>query len=917
MTFTPGVDAPLIQAFRALERLSLEWKRSRDKKSPQTQNDEACSYRKSASTFAERVPGRFWFALVVLGTCVAVAAARADDARSPPDDQTQTLDGARATLDAANAALADPQASAATLKDLANSLRPLPAQLQGAIDALTPKIGATTARIAELSGQKKSGSETTPAPPPVPQAVPAVTKPPSAAAKKAKRAPSAPSPPSALPPPTATLAPAPEDAGGLARVQAELAEDAKLRDDLDANLKRARSLLVETGQVQSIVLERQRALFKRELFRRTNSLFSFKLWREVATDAPSAIDTGQYIYGRVEATFLERLRAGPPQLVYAVFALIAAFTLVGSILTNRFNARTAASSPTKIEKAARAAIVALTRMATPVCAIGATAAALNAFELVDPLAAPLLERTVNVFLLIVVCYSLARAVFAPSFPQWRLIDPGGSAASWRLTRLILFAAIALALSRLVEQVAVMTAARLPIVIANRGVTALVVALLLAVSLIRIRPPLTQKAEAKSGSEEREWFSYARYGALFVVALIFAACATGYVTLASFIVFVLAWLMMVIVSVRLLHALVCAGIDAAFDPKTKVGQLTADLLGREQLEPSSVLLAGLVTVLSACAFVLLALAPFGVESDAMLSNLTSSFYAISVAGVTISPAAAAGALALFSAILLATHGLRRWLDTRFLPLTRMDKGLCNSISASVNYLGVVIGVVVAFNYLGVGVERLAILAGALSVGVGFGLQSIVNNFVSGLILLWEGAIRVGDWIVVGDDQGHVKRINVRSTEIVTFDRATMIIPNSNLVSGSVKNWLRGDKVGRIKIAIAPDASVEPSRVEDILLAAAREQEGVLRIPAPQVMFLAMERDCFRFELWCYVEDVEQSARVRSDLHFDIYKRFVDANVPFGPPPAVTQVAVSDFELLVDAMSGVMRKTHEKREDKASA
>ena len=118
---------------------------------------------------------------------------------------------------------------------------------------------------------------------------------------------------------------------------------------------------------------------------------------------------------------------------------------------------------------------------------------------------------------------------------------------------------------------------------------------------------------------------------------------------------------------------------------------------------------------------------------------------------------------------------------------------------------------ALGHLGLTFGQLAIVAGALSVGIGFGLQSIVNNFVSGLILLWERAISVGDWVVVGDEQGYVKRINVRSTEIETFDRATMIVPNSNLISGVVKNWVSGDRVGRIRVAVPVNLEADPEKV----------------------------------------------------------------------------------------------------------
>jgi potassium-dependent mechanosensitive channel len=148
---------------------------------------------------------------------------------------------------------------------------------------------------------------------------------------------------------------------------------------------------------------------------------------------------------------------------------------------------------------------------------------------------------------------------------------------------------------------------------------------------------------------------------------------------------------------------------------------------------------------------------------------------------------------------------------------------------------------------------------------------------------------------------VKRINVRSTEIETFDRATMIVPNQNLVTGVVKNWLRGDRVGRIKVGVSPHSGVDPEKMRDILLAAARAQDDVLRIPAPQVMFLNMEASGYKFELWCYVADVEKSSRIRSDLHFDLHRRLCEAGIKLAATaePAKTILQLPELDKLAAA------------------
>ena len=165
------------------------------------------------------------------------------------------------------------------------------------------------------------------------------------------------------------------------------------------------------------------------------------------------------------------------------------------------------------------------------------------------------------------------------------------------------------------------------------------------------------------------------------------------------------------------------------------------------------------------------------------------------------------------------------------------------------------------------QKLALVAGGLSVGIGFGLQTIANNFVSGLILLWERGIRVGDWVVVGTDQGFVRRINARATEIETFDRATLIVPNSNFVTGVVKNWVHTDRVGRIIIAVNVAYESDVEEVREILIAAAKAQDTVLAIPAPTVQFAEFGDWALKFNLICFVDDIELAERARSDMNFD--------------------------------------------------
>jgi small-conductance mechanosensitive channel len=196
---------------------------------------------------------------------------------------------------------------------------------------------------------------------------------------------------------------------------------------------------------------------------------------------------------------------------------------------------------------------------------------------------------------------------------------------------------------------------------------------------------------------------------------------------------------------------------------------------------------------------------------------------------------------------------------------------------------VLAVILAVRVLGIDLSNIALVAGALSVGIGLGLQNIVNNFVSGLILLIERPVKAGDWVAVGDKQGLVRRINVRSTELSTFERSTVILPNSQLLSSPVVNWTHKDKVGRIDVRVVVAFGADTEKVRDTLLACAQAHPEILPRPQPSVLFLEFGDTALIFELRAFLRDVEKRARVGSDLRFSIEKSFREAQIelPYAP------------------------------------
>jgi len=249
----------------------------------------------------------------------------------------------------------------------------------------------------------------------------------------------------------------------------------------------------------------------------------------------------------------------------------------------------------------------------------------------------------------------------------------------------------------------------------------------------------------------------------------------------------------------------------------------------------VLLSGAARLVLLAVAVMMLLAPWGVESGDIFSGLRSGIFGITVGGVTLSIGTMLMAVALFLVGIVLTRTLQGWLQKRYLPKTQLDAGLKNSITTGFGYFGVVVAGALSVSYLGIGFDRITIVAGALSVGIGFGLQSIVNNFVSGLILLAERGIRVGDLVNVGGEEGYVRRINVRATQIETFDRATLIVPNSNLVSGTVKNWVHADRISRVVVNVPLGRDTDADAVASLLREVAENHPDVLEDPPPRVLF----------------------------------------------------------------------------------
>lgn len=260
----------------------------------------------------------------------------------------------------------------------------------------------------------------------------------------------------------------------------------------------------------------------------------------------------------------------------------------------------------------------------------------------------------------------------------------------------------------------------------------------------------------------------------------------------------------------------------------------------------------------------------------------AFFGMKVGNVTISVANIAIAVTAFLALLFATRFIQNVLSTKILPKTKMDPSIRQSIVQVLGYIGLIISLLISISAVGFDLTNLALIAGALSVGIGFGLQSIVSNFVSGLILLFERPIKVGDWIITASGEGIVKKISVRSTEIETFDRTSIIVPNAELISSSVKNWTHKDRIGRVIITVGVSYDSDPHQVKEMLLKCSMDNPHALNTPEPSVHFKDFGDNALIFDLRFFIRNISELYKSATQMRLDIWDACKEADIEISFP-----------------------------------
>jgi len=288
---------------------------------------------------------------------------------------------------------------------------------------------------------------------------------------------------------------------------------------------------------------------------------------------------------------------------------------------------------------------------------------------------------------------------------------------------------------------------------------------------------------------------------------------------------------------------------------------------------------------ALVFIFFTLNLWGFSSDFLIHISKKILFGFNIGGVKISLVAIVFGVAVFMISYSFVKIFRHHMMLTAFTHLEIDEGIRHSLDSFINFIGIVLSLLLAVVVMGADLTNLTVIAGALSVGIGFGLQNVINNFVSGIIILFERPFKVGDWVNIGGEEGKIKQINIRSTELETFKKTSVIVPNATLLSSSVINMTHGDNQTRLSVTVGVAYGSDVEKVRRILLECAANHPKVLKKPAPYVIFTDFGSSSLDFDLRCYSSNIWEGWTIPSDLRFAINKRFIEEGIEIPFPQVV--------------------------------
>ena len=757
-------------------------------------------------------------------------------AQAQPGEFDAPLDAARLRIDKAQKILASPPKEAADLLALRTDVLNAGTQAEAAVALLEPQLASVQARLAELG----------------------------------------------------PLTPGQVDAPDVAALRGQLN---KVRAELDAQLKRARLLAVESEQTAGEISVLRRSEFQARLGERTRSILGSLFWAELKIDLPRDLQrAGRLLDGLVLAAQASGARVWS-SVGAAALLLLGLHRWASRVLLRLTTTRV---PPGRL----RRSLHAWTLVLLPAVTAGLMAEAVYlglgwAAPLPEPMAS-LMRRLVGV-----VCFGgyvigLGHAVLLAARPSWRLL-PLPDAVALKLRWLPPVLALLMVLTWAAIQLTAQVNASLVTAVAADCIVALAMALAMGLALVQTdlarRQALREPASAASWPSSPLWLTCLVGLAWLGVAGSLLALLLGYVALGSFVVHQMAWIAVVLGSAYLLAVLVDDGFGTLVNPRQAdavapdeagaLAELPVSRFFKVRLQ-AAVLLSAVGRIGVVGLALMLLLAPFGEGPSELYERADKLQQGISIGEFQILPASVLQAVMVIGLCLVGVRIGRRWLKDDFLPTTSLDAGMQVWTATLFAYAGNLLALSMGLAAVGIGLERIAWVASALSVGIGFGLQAVVQNFVSGIIMLAEKPVKVGDWVSLGGIEGDIRRINVRATEIQMGDRSTVIVPNSEFITKTVRNVTHANPLGLVKILLPVPLAADADQVRSLILEIFAAHAEVLKDPEPSVQLDGIDSAGMVFNATAFVDSPRAAYGVRSALLFEVLRRLRAADISLLKP-----------------------------------
>jgi len=661
------------------------------------------------------------------------------------------------------------------------------------------------------------------------------------------------------------------------------------RAALDAEIKRAKLLKVDSQQLLTQIEEARRASFQARLWQRTASPLTPAFWVAIA----GALHE--------DSARLDALRSGVVSALRDAFSADSrAYALVGLVIglflivIGRWWAERALMRLTadrvphgRLRRSALALAVVVVSTAFTGFGVEAMTLGLDWNDAFSDTEKQLSHALINAVFFGSFVAGLGRALLSPTRPSWRLPSISDDLAP-TLRRLPLALGAAVALSIMMRRINTIVGASISATVAASMVSAVLYAgiILWAVTCImRVR-----RRAFRESRPDAPTYSFRAYVAILLLGLtalvaLFSALI-GFIAFAQFLAALIVRMLIVGATFYLLVRLIedlCSTLVAI---RSKWMQETLGVRPRA-LDQAAVLLSGafrVVAFLFALSLVFSGIGSGRAELSALSAQIGSRGLRIGQFEVT--PDAVLGAMAVCLLGLLGIRALKRWMHESYLPTTSLDPAMRTSVTTLFGYVGGIVVVGFALSELGISVERIAWVASALSVGIGFGLQAVVQNFVSGLILLVERPVKVGDWVALGDIEGDIRRINVRATEIQMGDRSTMIVPNSELITKTVRNVTLANAQGRVQVRLPMPLDTDADLVIAEMREAFASHAQILQEPAVSVTLDGIQNATLMFVGVAFIDNPRESGGIRSEILLDILARLRERKIAMVAPQPVS-------------------------------